>query len=177
MSIPPQFRKEVANCTRAAGLIGAPGSLVPGSDVPFLLGTWVVGTLMISDKAKQPTDEEEVKAIITSAVSGAGFFWGGSKVAAMALHAFPGAGTLAALGINSGLNAFFTYRYLRSVAKVYDKYDDEEMIHRVLSSGMSLLALWSVIEDVEEMLEVITDSDGSSAEEIRERAKRHRFDP
>ena len=49
----------------------------------------------------------------------------GSKVATMALHTFPGAGTLAALGINSGLNAFFTYRYLRSVAKVYDKYDDE----------------------------------------------------
>ena len=45
----------------------------------------------------------------------------------------------------------FRYRFLRSVAKVYDSYDSEEMLARNLSSALSLFSIWGICSDVSDM--------------------------
>ena len=170
MSIPSDFRPIVANCTKTAGVVGVPGAFSFGADVPILIGIWSVGAGMIADEAGNASDSEQLKALASSTLSGVALFLGGSKIASTLFNLLPGPGTVAAIGVNSSLNAFFTYRFLRSVAKIYDKYDDEEMINRSLVSGLNLFSVWTIPADIGDMMEIILEADPETVEEIKKRS-------
>ena len=113
---------------------------------------------MIDEKAGHKTKAEDVKGLVTSTVSGVTAFLAGSKIAAGLFNAVPGPGTAAAIGVNSSLNAFFTYRFLRSVSKVYDRFDDEEIIWQSLKGGLSLFSVLGIASDAGDMVECIAES-------------------
>ncbi len=155
MSVPSRFRSIVGGGSAAAGALGVPGSLAFGSDVPFLLSIWGVGACMIADESGNSSCKGAVRAFMTSSLSGTALFLGGSKFASTIFHLIPGPGTLAAVGVNSSLNAFFTYRFLRSVAKVFDQLDGEEMLHQSLVNSIALFSVFGIASDFGDMKDCI----------------------
>jgi hypothetical protein len=155
MAVPRRFRPIVGGASAAAGALGVPGAFAFGADVPILIGIWTLGAVMIVDKAGATTTKAQLKAFVTSTISGAALFMAGSKLATAIFHLLPGPGTLAAMGVNSSLNALFTYRFLRSVAKVYDDYDGEEMVMRNLNSALSLFSVVGILSDASDMKDCI----------------------
>lgn len=155
MAVPERFRKIVGGATAAAGGVGIVGAFSFGSDVLVLKGIWVTGALMILEKEGVEISKTELLRLTTSALVGAATFVAGSKIAAKLFHMIPGPGTIAAMGVNSFLDAFFTYRFLRSVAKVFDKYDKEEINMQLLTSCMSLFSIWTFFDDIQDMKECI----------------------
>jgi hypothetical protein len=157
MSVPSKFRPIVGAAAGAAGGVGVPGAFAFGADVPVLLCIWVAGAGAIIEEAGHSASDEQLKALATSALAGAASFVAGSKIAAKLFHVVPGPGTVAAICVNSTLDAFFTYRFLRSVAKVYDSFDSEEMIWQNLQNGFSFFSIWTVVDDVKDMAECISE--------------------
>lgn len=155
MSVPDRFRPIVGAGSAAAGAIGVPGSFVPGADVPILLSIWGVGGCLIADESGNAGCKGALKGFIASSLSGSALFVGGSKLASTCFHLVPGPGTLAAIGVNSSLNAFFTYRFLRCVSKVFDRLDDEEMIMQSLASGVTLFSVFGIASDFADMKDCI----------------------
>lgn len=164
MSVPTRFRKIVGGGTAAAGAIGVPGAFSFGADVPILLSIWGVGGVMIADAAGHHASASQMKALATSAISGGAAFVAGSKLAGKLFHLLPGPGTMAAIGVNSSLDAFFTYRFLRSVAKVYDQCDSEEMVWQNLQNGIALVSVFSIISDVSDMMDCIGEGAGMASQ-------------
>lgn len=167
MAVPDQFREIVGGATIAAGGIGVPGAFAFGADVPILIGIWTTGAAMIADQSNRSIEKQEIKAIVVSVASGTATFVAGTKVAAKLFHLLPGPGTLAAVGINSGLNAFFTYKFLRATAKIFDKYDDEEMIMQALGSGLQLFTVWTFPTDVIDMVACCSEAGTSMADKFK----------
>lgn len=165
MAVPEQFKKIVAGGAVAAGVIGVPGAFTFGADVPILISIWGYGAALIVSEAGGSTTKKEMLALATSALSGFTFFLIGSKIAAAAFNLVPGPGTLAAVGVNSSLNAFFTYRFLRHVARVYDMYDSEEITTSIIKRGLSIFSLVSVGTDFQEMKELIEEA-GEAGKEL-----------
>lgn len=157
MSVPTRFRGIVGGATTAAGAIGIPGAFSFGTDVPVLLGIWGAGATIIASESGLDLTKEDFIKLGTSALAGTACFVAGSKLAAKLFHLVPGPGTFAAIGVNSFLDAFFTYRFLRSVAKVFDRYDKEEITMQVLISSLSLFSAWTFIDDVIDMKECIAE--------------------
>jgi len=157
MSVPERFRKIVGGGALYAGAVGVPGAFAFGADVPILISIWCIGGVMIASEAGNVTTKDHFKGIATSTLSGAALFLAGSKFAASLFNLLPGPGTMAAIGVNSSLNAFFTYRFLRSVAKVYDKFDTEELIMQNLLSLASLFSIFDIGSDVADMMDCMKD--------------------
>lgn len=152
MSVPKKFRSIVGGASKVAGAVGVPGAFAFGADVPVLIKIWVTGAILIANKAGHAASKKEITALATTASSGVATFITGSKLATKLFHLVPGPGTVTAIGVNSSLNAIFTYRFLRSVSKVFDQYDNEEMIWQNLKNGLSMISVFTIIEDIEDMM-------------------------
>lgn len=152
MAVPEKFRKIVGGGTLAAGAVGLPGGLIPHVDVPVLLTIWATGAAMISDKAGYKTTKQQWQGLITTALGGVALYVAGSKLAAQAFKVVPVLGILASMGVNSALNAFFTYRFLRGVAKVYDNFDGEEINFALIKHSLTVFAPWLVASEFADML-------------------------
>ena len=151
MAVPEKFRDIVGAGAAAAGALGVPGAFAFGADVPVLMGIWATGALMISKRAGFQTSEEQVKGLVTSSLGGLALYLTGAKLASKLFHLLPGPGTLAAIGVNSSLNALFTYRFLRSVAKVYDDFDNEEINFQIAINTLTDLLPWVILDDIHDM--------------------------
>ncbi len=157
MKVPSRFRTIVGGASAAAGAVGIPGAFSFGSDVAVLKGIWVTGTIMIANKDGLELSKNSIVGLAASAIIGAAVFISGSKLAAKLFHLIPGPGTLAAIGVNSFLDAFFTYRFLSSVAKVFDKYDTTQISIQILKNSIKLFNPWTFFDDVEDMKECIVE--------------------
>jgi hypothetical protein len=155
MAVPSRFTKIVGGASAAAGAVGVPGAFSFGSDVIVLKGIWVTGILLICSEAKVKLTKKEALQLATAGLVGAATFVAGSKIAAKLFHLIPGPGTLAAIGINSFLDAFFTYSFLRSVAKIMEKYDEEHLALEAVKSGLSLFSIMTFFDDVKDMNDCI----------------------
>jgi hypothetical protein len=153
MSVPNRFRSIVGGASLAAGAVGVPGAFAFGADVPVLIGIWASGAALIVDEAGGSFSKEDLVPLATATVTGTATFIAGSKLAAKLFHLVPGPGTLAAIGVNSFLDAFFTYRFLRAVAKVYDQRDPEEITYQMLMNCISLFSAWTFLDDIKDMKE------------------------
>jgi len=158
MSIPSRFRGIVAGATYTAGAVGIPGGLALGADVPFLIGIWGTGAYLIASQSDCTTTKKQWVGVATACASGVATFVGGAKIAALFL---PAVGPLAAVGLNASLDALFTYRFLRAVSKVYDRFDREEILQQALYNSAYLAAgLFSVFAlpgDIRDMAALLSE--------------------
>jgi len=157
MSIPVRFRKIVGGASLAAGAVGIPGAFSFGSDVIVLKGIWITGALIIIEEAGVEMKRNDALQLATSALAGAATFVAGSKIAAKLFHLVPGPGTIGAICVNSFLDAFYTYRFLRCVAEVMDKYDEEKIGYEILKNSISLFSLTTFFDDIDDMKECMAE--------------------
>ena len=107
----------------AAAGAGVPGSFIPASDLPILIGIW--GT-MISRLASESGHELDVKYAVkhlTAGTAGVGLYYAGGKLFGSLLHLFPFVGTLGYLAMNCTLNAIFTNRLGKLAANLFNSPD------------------------------------------------------
>jgi len=121
MSVKAQYREIVRNGTVSAGAVGVPGAFSFGLDVTAMTTIWGAMMIAIADRSAHRTDKVFVTKVVAGVLAGVGAYVGGTKIATMLLHLIPGAGTLAAMGVNSGLNALFTYRFGHAISDLFDK--------------------------------------------------------
>lgn len=122
--IPVKYRPIVGSAAKAAGAVGIPGAFSAGLDVAAMSGVWLGMTMAIAHESDHEVDAKFAAKLMTSVATGVAAYVAGSKLLTTALHfAFPGAGTLAVIGINSFLNFWFTYRVGRAVASLFDRPD------------------------------------------------------
>jgi uncharacterized protein (DUF697 family) len=157
-SIPPKYRPAVATAIKAATAAGVPGAFSAGADVAGLAVIWGALTMAIADKSGHPIDRGFAANIAGSAIASVTSYCVGIKIAGKLFHIIPGAGTVAAIGISSSLNALFTLKFGQVLVKAFDKptLDVPELTTTVTIDVLKLFSLWSVPADVAEALELAT---------------------
>ena len=106
--------RAVRSATLAAAGLGLPGLFYPGIDEAGMATIWVTMVTAIAKHCDARVSPATVGKMVTAAVSSVAAYTLGSKILTWAampiLIAFPVAGIPAAAGVNSALNALFTYR-------------------------------------------------------------------
>jgi uncharacterized protein (DUF697 family) len=120
MAINWQYRDIVRNATLAAGAIGVPGAFSFGADITAMTATWGAMTVAIAKKSGHQMDAAFSAKVVTGVLAGVAGYLGGSKIATALVSLIPG-GVLVAVGVNSALNALFTYKLGDALAKLFDK--------------------------------------------------------
>lgn len=121
MAVKEKYRKIVKVATVTAGGIGVPGAFSFGLDVTALSGTWIIMILAVADKSGHEMDKAFAGKLAAGVLAGVAAYIAGSKLAMGLLHLIPGAGTLAAIGVNSLLNALYTYKMGHALSNLFDK--------------------------------------------------------
>lgn len=157
-SIPAKYRRAVANAIKAATAAGVPGAFSAGADVAGLALVWGGLTLAIAGESGHPLDSKFAAKIAGSAIASITSYLVGVKIAGTLFHIIPGAGTLAAVGISSALNALFTLKFGQVLVKAFDKpnLDVPELTTTVAIDVLKLLSIWSIPSDAAEALELAT---------------------
>lgn len=120
-TVPAEHRPTVRKAARAAGAIGIPGAFSAGLDVAAISGIWIRMTIGIAQKSGHDVDKVLATKLVAAVASGMAGYVGASRLATMLLHGIPGAGTIAAVGINSAMNFFYTWRFGAGLAAMFDK--------------------------------------------------------
>jgi uncharacterized protein (DUF697 family) len=111
-----------------AGAVGVPGAFSFGLDVSVMAGIWSTMLMEIAKRSGRKVSQDFGVKLVTGVLAGVAAYVGGSKLAMKLLHLIPGAGTLAAIGVNSLLNLFFTWRFGNAMAKLFERgaFDAED---------------------------------------------------
>ncbi len=118
----PELRELVQKAAMSAGAIGVPGALSFGLDVTAISAIWITMTLSIARRSgHKELSKDFVTKLVLAVVAGAGTYITGSKLASKALLAIPVGGTVAAIGVNSFLNCWFTLRLGNAVIELFTK--------------------------------------------------------
>jgi len=133
MAVEQKYRDIVRNATMAAGAIGVPGAFSFGADVAAMTGIWATMIVSISQKSGHKVDKVFATKLASGVLAGVGAYVGGSKIAMKLLHLIPGFGSLAAIGVNSTLNALFTYKLGHAISNLFNKgsFDTSDITNTV----------------------------------------------
>ncbi|MEM7370674.1 MAG: DUF697 domain-containing protein [Bacteroidota bacterium] len=158
MAVPKKYRQIVRTGTVAAGGIGVPGAFSFGADIAAMSTTWIAMILSIADKSGHRMNNVYASKLCASVLSGVGAYVGGSKIAMKLLHLIPAAGTLAAIGVNSLLNALFTYKMGHALSRLFDKGDfDEGDIADMAATLLTLVACFPTAGEIADFTSLMTD--------------------
>src|SRR5262245_32515795 len=129
MPVKEQYREVVGAASKAAGLVGIPGAFSFGLDVSVVGGIWAAMIVALGAKSNHKVDKVFAFKLATGVLAGVAAYVGGSKLAMKLLHMIPGAGSIAAMGVNGALNYMFTYRIGRTISNLFDKgtYDEADV--------------------------------------------------
>lgn len=152
MTVPSRYVEIVGQHVAASAAIGVPGAFAFGADVPLLIGNWTAGAVRIFEETGFSVEEHEVKSLVGGVISAVAAYIAGASLASKVFHLVPGPGTALAVVANTGLNAFFTYRFLRQVANLCNQHDDEEFIWQMLSNTAALITLTGILDDIDDMI-------------------------
>ena len=149
MSIAKQYRPVVGAAAKAAAAIGVPGAFSFGLDVVGMGAIWAGMIREIAHQSVHKIDNHYAKKVACGIAAGAGAYVGGSKLAMKLLHLIPGAGTLAAIGVNCFMHFLFTYKLGHGISKMFKKgsFDDYDAAQAVIV----LLGVVAVLPSVGEM--------------------------
>lgn len=122
------------------GVGGIAGLFGPGTDLPFIAGSWIQMTIELAKEAGHEMSKQKVEKITMAVATGLGFFIGGSKVAIVVttwLTALITGGLSLFVGAaaNVTLNTTVTRAYGRAAARFFiqtSKVDNTEMIVKVI---------------------------------------------
>jgi uncharacterized protein (DUF697 family) len=106
---------------RKAVISAATSGAIPFSDVVIMSGIWGTMIVAIASRAGHPLTMERAFKLAGATLAGIGTFKLGTKAFTMALHFFPGIGTITAMGIDSFINAFQTYRLGVQLSEQFDR--------------------------------------------------------
>jgi hypothetical protein len=153
MAIPQKYRSTVNAAAKAAGGLGVPGAFSFGLDVAGMITIWSLMIREIAIVSGHRVDAHFAKKIAYGVGAGVAAYVGGSKIAMKLLHLIPGMGTLAAIGVNTGLNFLFTYKLGSALAKMFDKgaFDDGDVTEAVYVLT-TLVAALPALSDVSDMM-------------------------
>lgn len=116
-----KYQSIVKNSAMAAGALGVPGAFSFGLDVTGMSGIWIAMTLAIAGESGHDVDRAFATKLVAAVTAGVAGYVGGSKVATTLLHLIPGAGSVAAMGVNSALDFLYTWRLGSALANLFDK--------------------------------------------------------
>lgn len=108
---------------RKSAIAASMSGVIPFSDIVIMSGIWGTMIVSIAARAGHPLSMERATKLATALFTGVLAFKAATKVLTAILHFFPGIGTITALGIDSFINAFQTYRLGRQFAKELDQAD------------------------------------------------------
>jgi uncharacterized protein (DUF697 family) len=156
-----QYRPIIKEAALSAGAIGIPGAFSFGLDVAAMTGIWTTMTVSIAKASGHKVDRTFIGKLVAALVGGVAAYVGGSKLAMAALHAIPGAGTLTAVGVNSFLNFWYTWRVGRALAILFDREDFS--LDDVSKVAKDLLAGLTALPHLSDLGEVVAELRGSVA--------------
>jgi hypothetical protein len=134
MSIAPEHDGIVIGFSILAGVIGALLGWFPGSDLIGLSIVWIVGFSLILAKSDVARLKSPTTRILLALIGAAFVIATGVEIASgLALPFF--------LVVNPFLNAFATYRILRTASKLFASDDPEELSSNLFSNVVSVLSL------------------------------------
>lgn len=130
-NLPEKYADLIRGSVAAAAGIGVPGAFVPGIDVAAMAGIWTNMIIQIANKAGKPMSRDKAGKFVTAIASGVGGYVGGSLLFTKLLHAIPGVGTGAAIGINALLNGIYTYRLGKALISQFEKshFDGDDLLN------------------------------------------------
>lgn len=121
MTVELEYRDIVEKAVITAAGIGVPGALSFGLDVAALSTTWAVMIAAIADESGHDMDKVFAAKLTAGVLAGVGGYVAGSKLVMTLLNFIPGAGTLAAMGVNGVMNALYTYKMGHAMSTLLDK--------------------------------------------------------
>jgi hypothetical protein len=116
-----KYEEAIYPAAYGAAALGVPGSFIPVLDVGGMTTIWGTMIVSIAAKSNRQLDSDAALKFVTAILAGAGAYLGGTKVLTTVLHFFPGAGTIASVGLNCLLNFLYTFRLGRFVALQMEK--------------------------------------------------------
>jgi hypothetical protein len=136
-----KYDQEVLGYAGMAAAIGVPGAVSFGLDILALGGLW--GTMLydISTTTGHSRDKNFYVKIGGSVATSLAAYIAGSKILVTLLNAIPGAGTGAAIALNSTLNGLYTWRLGQAFLQLFDKpdinWDDVETVAEILLQALT----------------------------------------
>ena len=152
MAIRKEHRGIVGAAAKAAGLIGVPGAFSFGLDATAMTGIWAAMIVALGAKSNHQVDKIFAAKLATGILTGIAAYVTGSKIAMKLLHLIPGAGSIAAMGVNGTLNYVFTYRVGHSISNLFAKgsYDEADM-KVLLTTVLSLVGSKATLAEITDM--------------------------
>ncbi len=161
MPLPERYRPIVGTAVLGAGAIGVPGAFSTGLDVGAMGTLWSSMIFAIAKESGHPLDMALCTKLAMSVTTGAGTYLSGSKVATWVFHLIPGAGTGAAIALNSFGNAFYTYTLGCAFVKLFDEDGfDLKSTAEFASRALSLMACFPTLSTVSDMIDLIRTGGG-----------------
>jgi hypothetical protein len=158
MAVKQQYREIVGAASKAAGLVGIPGAFSFGLDVTVVGGIWAGMIVALGAKSNHQIDKTFALKLSTGVLAGVAAYVGGSKIAMKLLHLIPGAGTLAAIGVNSSLNYLFTYKVGHAISNLFDKgsYDASD-VNNLVTTTLTLIVGIPTLGEIGDMMNLATE--------------------
>jgi uncharacterized protein (DUF697 family) len=119
MTIPEKYEDVTVVAVLAAGGTGIPGVVFPPGDIVAMTGIWTTLAVQVARIAEQPVDRAYAGKLAAAAAVGTGAYMTGSKLFARILVVAP-SGVLAAAGVNSSLNALYTWQFAEVLVELFD---------------------------------------------------------
>lgn len=159
MAVKEMYRNIVKVATAAAGAVGVPGAFSFGLDVTALSAIWITMIISIADKSGHKVDKSFAGKLAAGLLAGVAAYIAGSKLAIGLLHLIPGAGTLAAIGVNSLLNALYTYKMGHALSNLFDKGGfDMSDVNWVAGNLMSVVLTVPTPSEIADVISMIKES-------------------
>jgi hypothetical protein len=156
MAVKAQYREIVRNGTLTAGAAGLPGAFSFGLDVSVMSGIWIAMMIAISSESAHRTDKIFATKLVSGVLAGVAAYVGGSKIAVGLLHLIPGAGSLAAMGVNSGMNALYTYKFGHAMSNLFDKGNfDEGDVTAAIAAVLTLVACIPSFDEISDFVSMV----------------------
>ena len=131
MSLREANRLTIGNRVLAAAASGL--AIGPGTDIPILIGIWAEGTVRLADHENISITKDQAAQLIGTIFSG-GANWMISGFAIDVLTVWiPSVNVVS----NGAVNAFYTFRYLRAVAELFERSSSPGGV--ILENGMGLI--------------------------------------
>jgi uncharacterized protein (DUF697 family) len=158
MAIKQPYREIVGAGSKAAGLIGIPGALSFGFDVTAIGAIWATMILGLANRSNHKADGVFAFKLASGVLAGIGAYVGGSKIAIGLLNLVPGAGTIAAMGVNGSLNYLFTYKLGHTMSTLFDKGEyDESDLNTLVTTVLTLLVAVPSFDELGDMIHLASE--------------------
>lgn len=156
-NIPSKYHDIMKGSVVAAAAVGVPGVFVPGIDVAAMSGIWINMIIQVSEKAGKPLNGDKAAKFVAAIGAGVAGYYAGSKLFTMLLHAIPGVGTGAAIGINALLNGVYTYRLCNTLVGQFERstFNGDDLLDLTITIAPMLLPLPSPSEAGEVIVLII----------------------